>query len=357
MFKYLRLLLLPFSLLYGLIVELIKSFYKKGYLHAERFEIANIVVGNLSTGGTGKTPHVEYIIRFLKNYHHVAVLSRGYGRKKSGLRLVNLNDTVEEVGDEPLQIAQKFPEIPILVSENRLKGLEKIQRFNPRPQMVILDDAMQHWALKADFYLMLTTYQQPFFEDYVLPAGNLREFAFNYKRANAIIVSKCPSDLSKEAADLFIQKINPLPHQKVFFSYLKYGQAYRHAMPEIHLDWEELSKQQVLLVSGIADANPLEKELKSRNISFKHLKFPDHHHYTSSDWKKIMTSFEQLKSSSHHCLMLSTEKDAVRLHSLADSSIPLYILPIEVDIAFDMAPHLQRVLVEVMYKKKGYPVT
>jgi len=349
-FKY---LFWPLGLIYGSIVELIKWGYRQGFWKRQRFERASLVVGNLSMGGTGKSPHVEYILKQMGSYHHLAVLSRGYGRKTKGLRWLSLQSTAEEVGDEPLQIHQKFPNIPFVVAEKRTEGMQAILQKAPITELVVLDDAMQHWPLIADAYLLLTTYQQPFFKDAPLPAGRLREFAFNYKRAKIIVVSKCPANLSKEVAQAFLKKINPLPHQKVFFSYFRYGQTYllNAAMEKQELlSWKE---QPILLLTGIAKPAPLVQYLEQKGLDINLMAFNDHHLYTTKDWTNIQQKLKQLGP---NAILLTTEKDSIRLASWA-KEFPIYVIPIEVEIAFGQAAAFQRAIIEVIYRKKGYPST
>lgn len=357
MFKTLRLILLPFSWLYGLIVEAIKFSYRQGWQTSRRFEVATIVVGNLSTGGTGKTPHVEYVVAHLKHYHKLAVLSRGYGRKTKGFRNVLPTDKANDSGDEPLQIAQKFPTVPVFVAEKRVEGILRIMRQQPQVQLVVLDDAMQHWPLRADCYMMLSTYEAPFFNDFVLPAGNLREFRFNYRRADIIIISKCPATISEADAQVFIQKLAPKPTQKVFFSYFKYGLPFCFNEPEKRLQWNELAEYHILMVTGIANPSPIVTELKSHNCSFELLSYVDHHRFELKDWHNIQKKLKSLETKTKKSLLLTTEKDATKLSAFIDDSVSLFVLAVEVEIAFGKAAFLQRALVEVMYKKKGYPTT
>jgi tetraacyldisaccharide 4'-kinase len=351
----LRLLLLPLSLLYGTVVEVIKYLYKSGWLKSKRSEKAVIVLGNLSVGGTGKTPHAEYIINYLWKFHRIAVLSRGYGRKSRGFRMVLAADAVEEVGDEPLQIANKFPEVPVFVSEKRPEGIEKILKAKPETQLLILDDAMQHWPLRADSYIMLTTWQQPFFNDYPLPAGNLREFRKGYKRADIIIVSKCPKDISEKQKDEFLRNLNPLPKQKVFFSYFEYSNPYLFEKPDQSMGLEQLDSRQVLLLTGIANPEVMEAALIQQGASIHKIRYADHHRFDHEDVQLILKKWKEISAKSENSIIITTEKDATRLSKLFPSEIPLYVLPVNVEIAFNKAPELQRALVEVMYKKKGYP--
>jgi len=349
-YKQLLKLLWPLALVYASFVEIYKLLFKWGYLQSKRFEVATIVVGNLSTGGTGKTPHVEYIVQHLGHYHNLAVLSRGYGRKSKGFLQINWEDSAELSGDEPLQMAKKFPDIPFYVSENRCKGLEQIIRINPHTQLVILDDAMQHFQLRADFYILLTTYQQPFFSDLPLPAGNLREFAFNSERAQIIVVTKCPETIDQEDAKQWIRKIQPRKGQRVFFSTMIYGNPYNQAGD--YIDKEQLGNKQVLLVSGIAEDKVLNDYLKSKVAFLEHLSWKDHQHYDKNKIDLIENSWNKFKENNSHPILLTTEKDAVKWQN---SNLEYFILPIHVDICFNEASSFQRALIEVMYQKKGYP--
>lgn len=353
--KYLRLLLLPLGILYASVVEIIKYLYQAGWLKSKRSEKAVIVLGNLSVGGTGKTPHAEYIINYLWKFHKIALLSRGYGRKSKGFRAVLTGDNAEETGDEPLQIANKFPDVPVFVSEKRPEGIEKILKAKPETQLLILDDAMQHWPLRADSYIMLTTWQQPFFNDYPLPAGSLREFRKGYKRADIIIVSKCPKDISEQQKDDFLRDLNPLPKQKVFFSYFEYSNPYLFEKPDQSIALEQLDSRQILLVTGIANPQVMEAELIAQGAYLHKMRYSDHHRFKAQDIEHILKKWQEISAKSENCIIMTTEKDATRLSKLIPADIPLYILPVNVEFAFGKAPELQRALVEVMYKKKGYP--
>ena len=344
-FKY---LFWPLGLIYGSIVELIKWGYRQGIWERRRFERASLVVGNLSMGGTGKSPHVEYILRQMGSYHHLAVLSRGYGRKSKGLRWLSLNSSAEEVGDEPLQIHKKFPQIPFVVAEKRTEGMQAILQKAPITELVILDDAMQHWPLMADAYLLLTTYTQPFFKDAPIPAGRLREFAFNYKRAKIIVISKCPADLKEEAAQQFLKQLQPLPHQKVFFSYFRYGQTYLLTAPNEKQDLASFKDAPILLLTGIAKPGPLVQYLEQQGQQVKLMAFGDHHLYSEKDWRNIQQSLKQLGPKAR---LLTTEKDSIRLTPWAQQQA-IYVLPIEVEIAFEQAAAFQRAIIEVIYKKR-----
>ena len=249
--KIYRPLLLPFSILYGIIVLVIQCFYKWGFFKVHRAKIPILKVGNLSVGGTGKTPHVEFLVKHFSRAYQIVVLSRGYNRKTKGIQWVEAQSKAEDVGDEPLQMKQKFPNVPVIVSAKRAAALPFIYQKYPQTQLIILDDAMQHWALASTLDIMLTTYDQPFFEDYVLPMGRLREFRQGYTRANSIIVTKCPSNMDQQTQSRYIKKIRPENYQKVYFSSYEYGDLYslRASLPPI----QDLSSCVVIVLTAIAN--------------------------------------------------------------------------------------------------------
>ncbi len=352
----LRLLLLPFAWTYALVVEGIKWSYRLGWKKAQRSEVATIVVGNLSVGGTGKTPHVEYILRHLGAFHQFAVLSRGYGRSSKGILRVNIQNNAQEAGDEPLQLARKFEEVPVVLAEKRALAIPKILRWHPQTQCILLDDAMQHWALRADSYLMLSTYAQPFFRDFPLPAGNLREFRYNYKRADIIIISKCPEDIGVKERQQYLHWIRPYPHQKIFFSYFQYGDLYQFRQSQERISWKVLPNYAVFLVTGVANPKPLEQKLEQHCQVLKTVRYADHYNYKAEDWARIQKRFLRFKESMNTpAILVTTEKDAMRLELVTTDELELFLAPVEVEIAFGEAAALQRAIVEVLYKKKGYP--
>ena len=221
-----KIFLAPVSLLFGLGVSLRDFFYRTGLLKGVEFNIPVISVGNLSVGGAGKTPHIEYLIRLLNSYINVATLSRGYKRKTKGYLRVQPNMNAEQAGDEPLQFKRKFPDITVAVAESRTFAIPQIVMDKPDTQVVLLDDAFQHRSVKPGLNILLTEYSHPFTRDYLLPSGRLREWRSAYERADVIIVSKCPMQMPTEEKQAFIEEIKPLAHQKIFFSFYDYYQAY-----------------------------------------------------------------------------------------------------------------------------------
>lgn len=330
-----RILLLPLALLYGIGVGMRNLFYRVGILRSVHFDLPVISVGNLSVGGAGKSPHIEYLLRWLNQYLEVAVLSRGYGRNTTGFQQLSVIDTAEMVGDEPLQFKRKFPEVPICVSESRALGVPELVKRNPQTQCVLLDDAFQHLAVTPGLNILLTEYARPFTRDWLLPAGRLREGRYNYRRADLIIVTKCPADLSLADRHKMIQEIDPFPRQKVFFSRYRYGTPYDLLRPDLKraLDLDT----DVLLVSAIANTDYLLKHLRTSVRSAQTLEFEDHHFFKEDELHDMMRRFNRLDS--RNKIILTTEKDAMRLELHRDffwkNQLPVYVLPIEVEFCHD----------------------
>ncbi|HAD97017.1 MAG TPA: tetraacyldisaccharide 4'-kinase [Cryomorphaceae bacterium] len=319
-----RRLLWPFSLIYDSITRIRNTAFDQGILASRSFDLPVIAVGNLSTGGTGKTPMVEFLLDRLKSYKR-AVVSRGYGRKASGLLIANPQHTAAQIGDEPLQMYRKFPDIQMVLSEKRVLGLEALQE-NP-PEVVILDDAFQHRYVKPGFQVLLTTFQDPFFKDFVLPAGNLRESSRGKERADVILVTKCPPDMNTGTADLYRSRIRPRKDQAVFFTSLEYGEPVNaHGITLPH-------GADVLAITGIASPQPFTDHLSKGFTVAKHLNFEDHHHFSEADIRQIETYLEQHPE----CPVITTEKDLVRLLPLLSDKLKprIFSLPIRVRFLFE----------------------
>tara|TARA_R110000850_G_scaffold75513_2_gene164545 strand:- start:112 stop:987 length:876 start_codon:yes stop_codon:yes gene_type:complete len=270
-------------------------------------------VGNLSTGGTGKSPMIELLVSFLKDNHKIAVLSRGYKRKTSGYREVSTTNAVEEVGDEPLQFKKKFPEIAVAVCEDRRTGIEKLQN---KADVILLDDAFQHRKVKASLNILLTSFDELYADDCMLPTGNLREPKFGAKRADVIVVTKCPENISDITIEAIKRKLNPKPQQEIYFSKIGYASEIKNAKDEKPL--LSLKDKEFLLVTGIANPKPLIDFLQKERLNFKEKSFTDHHNFNSSE-------IEELKK---HPLILTTEKDFMRLGMLSNTT-EIYYLPIK----------------------------
>lgn len=329
--NHLKLLLFPFALLYGIITLVRNKLYDWQFIKSFQPPILTICVGNLNTGGTGKTPHTEYLIQLFQNNYTLATLSRGYGRKTKGFKLISLSDTAQSAGDEPLQYFKKFPAIQVSVCEKRAAGIQNLIKQNPALNLILLDDAYQHRKVNPSLRILLTEYSAPFFKDYVLPAGNLREFRSNYKKADFIIITKTPQHLSNDNKREIIQRIKPLKHQKVFFSRFIYKTLY---------NWENIpivipDNSSIVLLSGIANPKPLYQYLSTKFSIAEAIYFKDHHNFISADLIKIKEIYNRISAKNKY--IITTEKDYMRLLSLDKEikqlQLPICYIPIEVDFS------------------------
>ncbi|MEC4044008.1 tetraacyldisaccharide 4'-kinase [Myroides odoratimimus] len=315
--ELLRKLLFPFAILYGGITSLRNYLYSINILKRTSFSTPTIVVGNLSVGGTGKTPMVEYIIRLLKDKYKIATLSRGYKRKSEGFFLADEHTTMEQIGDEPFQYHHKFDNIAVAVDAKRVNGIENILKRRTDTQAIVLDDAFQHLAVKGGFNILLTTYDEPYYSDYMLPTGNLRESRRGAKRADIIIVTKCPPTLSSTEQNSIVKKLNLKLGQLSFFTYIEFSKLAYSKADSISV--EDLKKEEFLMVAGIAKPQSFFDHLKGDKTIC--LTFPDHHHFSSTDIELILNKAKENK-------IITTEKDYVRLNGLIPSN-KLYYLPIQ----------------------------
>ena len=307
--KILRFLLFPFAIIYGLITSIRNLCYDLGIFKSTGFNTPTIVVGNLSVGGTGKSPQIEYLIRLLKDNYKIATLSRGYKRKTKGFLLINDKHTAEDSGDEPMQFYKKFKnDIKVAVDADRTNGITKLLEQESIPEVILLDDAFQHRKVKAGFYVLLTKYTDLYVNDFIVPAGNLRESRSGAKRADIVVVTKCPDNLSIKEQQKIIAKIKPSRRQKVFFSTICYN---TNLPGTSDLTIAGLQTAEILLVTGIANANPLLNYLAEKRINYQHLNFPDHHDFTEGDLKKIQNKFDKINAKKKY--IVTTEKDYVRL--------------------------------------------
>lgn len=324
--KSFRILLLPFAFLYGGVVWLRNWLYHKNILKSTAFGLPLICVGNLSVGGTGKSPMVEYLARNLKDRFRIALLSRGYKRKTRGYALATPHTTAIDVGDEPMQFHRKFPELPVAVGEERLEAIPQLLHDRPETEVIVLDDAFQHRAIKAGLNILLTDYSNLFTRDFFLPTGDLRDMRLSYKRAQLIVVTKCRPDLGEEEKAAIIREIEPLPHQQVFFTTIAYGRPYHITLQET-VELEE--ETEVLLITGIANPRPLKKYLEERIHTYYMMHYGDHHIFTLDDWKDIQKRFKAIEA--ERKAIVTTEKDAMRLLKYEGelSKLPFYVIPIE----------------------------
>lgn len=313
----LRKILFPFAILYGFITSIRNFLFDKGILKSTSFDIPVIAVGNLSVGGTGKTPQIEYLIRLLSDKYKIATLSRGYKRKSEGFVLANENSNAEILGDEPFQFYQKFPNIMVAVDANRTNGIQQLLSQNKKPEIVLLDDAYQHRKVKAGFYILLTSYGDLYADDFMLPTGNLRESRSGAERASIVVVTKCPKILTEEEQTDIRLKLKLKGSQKVFFTFIDYDMVIYGKNEKIAVS--EIKPESKLLLAGIAKPKPFFDYLK--NESDECLTFPDHHHFSDADLNSIRNKANGRK-------IITTEKDYVRLK---DSELvdQLYYLPIK----------------------------
>ncbi|HEY6161973.1 MAG TPA: tetraacyldisaccharide 4'-kinase [Bacteroidia bacterium] len=331
----LRILLLPFAWLYGLAVTVRNKFYDWGFFRSKEFPFPVICVGNLSAGGTGKTPHVEYLVRLLKKDHRVAALSRGYGRLSSGFILASENSSSAEIGDEPRQYKKKFPDVNVAVDANRVHGILKLKGLDPGIEVIVLDDAFQHRAVKAGLNILLTDYNRLYYKDRLLPAGMLREPVSGAGRADVIIVTKTPGNLTPMEQRILLKEIKPRPHQQVFFSYIIYGEpvSYWNSDEKVSTMVEMSAENfSVVMLTGIANPAPLKDFLSKKFKEVKEMNFPDHHNYSVVDLERLKAAYNGIANEKK--VIVTTEKDAMRLDKpgLIEfiKGLPILYLPIEV---------------------------
>jgi tetraacyldisaccharide 4'-kinase len=324
--KPIRMLLLPFSLLYGLTVWIRNWMFNKKILRSASFNLPLICVGNLSVGGTGKSPMVEFMIDKLKSRFRVAVLSRGYKRKTSGYTLATAESTALEIGDEPMQFYNKFPDVTVAVGEERVVAIPQILHDRPATEVIILDDAFQHRSVAAGLNILLTDFNNLYTRDWFLPTGDLRDQPKSARRAQIIVVTKCPPDLSIAEKERIIREIKPAKGQHVFFTAIAYGKPYQVITHEI---WTPERGAEVLLVTGIANPGQLKKYLEENFNGYDELAYGDHHIFTIDDLQYILKKFDQISSARK--IILTTEKDAVRLQkfSLQLRGLPVFVMPIQ----------------------------
>jgi len=321
----LRKILYPFSILYGEITAVRNKFYNKGVLKSNTFNIPTIVVGNLSVGGTGKTPLVEYLTRLLQDAYKVAILSRGYKRNSKGFKVADTITTVSDIGDESMQYYTKFNKVIVAVDADRVHGITELSKLANAPEIILLDDAFQHRKVEAGLNILLTSYGNLYVDDKMLPTGNLRERIEGADRAQIIIITKCPYELTEQQQFEITKKLKIELHQTVFFSTIKYGNEIIGKKGKLPIN--ELSNFEILLVTGIANTDPLTSFLNSQDIKFQHLKFADHYNFTEKDHQKIDKRYLKIKTDKK--LILTTEKDFVRSFTGKDK---FYYLPIETEI-------------------------
>lgn len=326
-----RILLYPLSLIYSVVLYIRHRLFDINILHSKSFDIPIICVGNLSFGGTGKTPHTEYLIRLLSKEMKVAVLSRGYGRSTKGFFIAKEGVTHEEIGDEPLQYFTKFPEIIVAVDENRVEGVKKLLELKDKPDIILLDDAFQHRRIKPGYNILLTDYHSLYSNDDLAPAGNLRDIKSEAKRADMIIVTKCPIVIDPYTKKYIIDSLKPKPHQKVLFSHIVFDSF--KPLNEKAKSYDINQFRSIFMFCGIANPYPLEDYLKRKTNTLCTKVFKDHHNFSDEDIKSIVEGFENVIGKNK--IAVTTEKDAMRLTNNSYlcnfENVPLFCIPIKVN--------------------------
>jgi tetraacyldisaccharide 4'-kinase len=335
-----KIFLYPLSWLYGFAVYFRNQMYDLNLLKSKEFDVPIISIGNITVGGTGKTPHVEYLVNLLSNKFNVATLSRGYKRKTAGFRLVETSSTADEVGDEPLQIKNKFPNVTVSVSENRVIGAENLLSLKNEiiPDVVLLDDAFQHRKISPGINILLIDYTRQIKNDSLLPVGRLRERVVQMRRANLIIFTKCPNEITPIMRRILMKDVDLKPYQKLFFTTLCYQKL------EPVFDGKEMDSNfydnklfSMLIVTGIAAPKPVHDYLKQFSKQIEILVFPDHHNYSNDNILSITQKFESINSANK--IIVTTEKDAMRLKNIDEISdeikAALYYLPVKVKFLDD----------------------
>lgn len=352
----LRILLYPFSVLYGLITWIRNILYDKNILTEIHFDIPTIAVGNLSVGGTGKTPHIEYLIRLLQTQYYVATLSRGYNRSTKGYLFADEKATAITIGDEPMQFHRQFPDIAVGVGERRGLALPQLLMDAPDTEVVLLDDAFQHRSVRPGVNIMITDYNRLFTKDYIVPFGRLRESRKGYIRADCIIVSKCPTDISADTRQKIRKEINPFTHQQLYFTSLLYNSCYHFLTGEKE---PILPGTGIIVACGIANPRPILQYLNTLSKEVRLLRFPDHYYFNLNDLEKMKDGLSQLVSP--YKMIITTEKDAVRLRllekNISNLHLPLYILPMKVYFLFDEGETFNRYIFDYVTEARAKQFT
>lgn len=346
-------ILYPLTIFYSIGVYCRNLFYDLGWIKSIKHKVTTIGIGNLKVGGTGKTPHVEYLVNVFSDVYKIAVLSRGYGRKTKGFRILDLEkDTALTVGDEPLQMKQKYPNTVFAVCEDRNRGIEEIIKQNKELEMVILDDSFQHRKLTVDLSILLTEYSNPFFNDRILPFGLLREQKQGYKRADYIIITKSPQHYTLGDKVTFESKIRPKKYQKVFFSHIDYKPLFS-LFGENHIN--NLSDHSVILLTGIADNSQITEYISEKTVIVEKIEFPDHHNFSNKDIDNIIGIYDSIKQ--QNTIIITTEKDSTRLKGFEKlKQIPIYVLSIGLTITSSSMKSIsfKDIILDDVRKNKSY---
>ncbi len=336
----LKYLVLPFALLYGLVVWIRNKMYDWKLISSIKFSLPVICVGNITVGGTGKSPHIEYLIELLSGQYQLATLSRGYRRYTRGFKIADVSTNARDIGDEPYQFMAKYPQITVCVAEERMTAIPFLLQNRPGIQIILLDDAFQHRTVRAGLNILLSDFDRLYTRDHVMPFGLLREGRGGAQRAEIIIVTKCPPDLSTGERDRLGNEIAPQPNQTLYFTTIHYKHIY--PLTTVHQAFNNETK--ILLVTGIANALPLLQHLKNNFAEVFQLEYKDHHYFTFDDIDEINQAFQHIATDNK--IIITTEKDASRLMLLKDKifeyRLPFYAQAIHVDFLFDEGEKFNR---------------
>lgn len=322
--RYTKYILFPFSLLYWLFTYCRNFCFDKGILKQTEFDIPIISVGNITVGGTGKTPHVQYIIQLLDGME-IASLSRGYKRKSKGFVLANAETTVSELGDEPFLLHRRFPNLHVAVCEKRVEGVQKLLERVPFLKTIVLDDAFQHRYIKPGLQILLIDYNRPLWHDHVFPVGFLREGKYAVSRADVVIITKCPETLSGNEVETYKNRLG-LTRQKLFFSTMEYGSVYEFNTKQLYDNQDFFAQRKLCLVTGIAEPKPLEQYIQSFGNHVETKSYPDHYSYSETDVKELSALSSEFE-------IVTTEKDVYKLAEILPKT-QLYVIPIMPKILF-----------------------
>jgi tetraacyldisaccharide 4'-kinase len=353
-----NILFYPIALIYGLITGLRNFLYNSGVLSSVEFHIPVICIGNITVGGTGKTPHTEYVADLLRDHFRVATLSRGYKRRSRDFRIASSASPVKEIGDEPMQIFRKFPDVLVAVDRNRVNGVNRILEEKPDIEVIILDDAFQHRRITPGFSILLFDFNRPIIRDYMMPYGNLRENKGNMRRADIILISKSPENISPIQRRIIVKEIDKAPYQNLYFTSI----TYKDPLPvfedsgaaELLIDMSDTDQCGIVLITGIANPQPLKDYLNKTFKEINHLSFPDHYNFKEKDIQTISTAYIGLKSPVRY--IITTEKDAVRLREFTNIAEPfksaLFYIPVGIKFLNDDKDEFDNMIVDYVRKNK-----
>ena len=350
--------LYPFSLIYGLITGIRNFMYNTGVLKSVEFSIPVICVGNITIGGTGKTPHTEYLAGLLRGIFRVATLSRGYKRKTRDFRIASLSSQVSSVGDEPLQIFRKFPDVLVTVDRNRVNGVNRILEADPETEVIIMDDGFQHRSITPGLSILLSDFERLIVRDHMLPYGSLRESKRNMRRADIILITKSPENITPIQRRLIVKEIDKAPYQNLYFTSL----TYKAPLPvfdskdpeETHSDLSQCAGCGIVLITGIANPLPLKEYLQKTSGEVIHLSFPDHYNFNEKDISGITKAYKYLKSPTKY--LFTTEKDAVRFREFTNIAEPIrsafFYIPVGIHFLNDDKEEFDNMIVDYVRKNK-----